>query len=243
MPKIYPSDNKNIFWPSNEKTLGIVGMSPYATLEFLKIFYNLIPTKKEWEYPRVLLDMNTKIPSRGRYFELGEENPSLYISQTIKELHNQGADCILIPCNTVHILIDEWGKQSPIPIISILEAVTEEAKNYQGKIITFGTKTTKKKRIYTNLLIEKGLLATDVDDKQQNIISSIIEEIKKFGYFDDKNHLLKELLNNLDKSITTIILACTELSYIKKYLEENGFNAIDSNTALAKKAIKFIMKE
>lgn len=243
MPKIYPINNKEVFWPINEKTLGIIGMSPYATLNFLKIFYNLIPVKKEWEYPRVLLDMNTKIPSRGRYFELGEENPSLYISQTIKELHTQGADCILIPCNTVHILQNEWGQQSPIPIISILESVIDQAKKYKGRIITFATKTTVNMNIYSNILEEKGFLTANINDKQQEVINSIIEEIKIFGYFEDKNYKLKKLLANLDKSITTIILGCTELSYIKRYIEENGFNTIDSNTALAEKAIKFIMKE
>lgn len=242
MPKIYPN-NKDVFWPRNEKTLGIIGMSPYATLNFLKIFYNLIPVKKEWEYPRVLLDMNTKIPSRGRYFELGEENPSVYISQTIKELYNQGADCILIPCNTVHILQNEWSQQSPIPIISILESVVDEAKKYKGRIITFATKTTTSMHIYSNILEKKGFLTANVDDKQQSVINSIIEEIKILGYFEDKHYLLKKLLDNLDKSITTIILGCTELSYIKNYIEKHGFNTIDSNTALAEKAIKFIMKE
>ncbi len=243
MPKIYPINNKEVFWSLNEKTLGIIGMSPYATLDFLKIFYNMIPAKKEWEYPRVILDMNTKIPSRGRHFELGEENPSLYILQTIKELYNQGADCILIPCNTVHILIKEWGEKSPIPIISILEAVVDEAKNYKGRIITFGTKTTISRQIYSKILKEKGFPTADIDDEQQEIINSIIEEIKRFGYFEDKFYHLKKLLNNLDKSITTIILGCTELSCIKEYIEKNGFNTIDSNTVLAKKAIKFIMEE
>lgn len=136
-------------WPKSERTLGVIGMSPFTTLNFLNVFYSLIHAEKEWQDPRIRLDMNTKIPSRERFFELGEEDPSPYMAQTITELHQQGADYVLIPCNTVHILQEDWRWDSPIPIISIIDAVKEEALKYIDVITSLGTKTTTSKRVYS----------------------------------------------------------------------------------------------
>ncbi|WP_083522905.1 aspartate/glutamate racemase family protein [Sterolibacterium denitrificans] len=241
MPKIDPINSVQT-WSQNEKTLGIVGMSPFAVLNFLNTFYSLIPATKEWQYPRVLLDINTKIPSRGRYFELNEEEPSSYIAQTIKELASNGADCILIPCNTVHIIQDKWSEASPVPIISIVDAVVSEAKRLGGKITALGTITTTSRRLYSSLLEKGGVKVVDIELKEQQLITSIIESIKKNGGTKELEGGLICFLNDLErKGVTSIILGCTELSHIKSFIEKQGFTVIDSNEALAKDAIKYIM--
>lgn len=229
-------------WPENEKTLGVIGMSPFATLNFLNIFYSLVRAEKEWQYPRVLLDMNTKIPSRGRFFELDEEDPSPYIAQTIAELYQQGADYILIPCNTVHILQKNWEKDSPIPIISIIDAVTEEALKSTNLIAPLGTKTTIKRRIYSTPLEKAGLRVRDISQQEQCTITAVIEEIKREGLLSQSQDKLHSLLTELKKDgVDTIILGCTELSCITELVRQHGISFIDSNVALAQKAVDLIM--
>lgn len=243
MPNIRPKHYPQV-WPEDEKTLGVIGMSPFATLNFLNTFYSLIHAQKEWQYPRVLLDMNTKIPSRGRYFELGEEDPSPYLAQTIEELYQQGANFILTPCNTVHILQKNWGRDSPIPIISIIEAVKTEAIRYKGTglITVFGTKTTVERRVYSITLQNEGFNMRSLNQEEQEIISATIEEIKQCGNLIAHRAALSSLLNKLKtEGVSTIILGCTELSCITEFVEQHSLNFIDSNYALAKEAIKLIM--
>lgn len=55
---------------SADGIVGVVGVAPFSTVEFLKILYGLVLAEKDWHYPRVICDINTKIPSRGRHFEL-----------------------------------------------------------------------------------------------------------------------------------------------------------------------------
>jgi aspartate racemase len=100
--------NSEVSWDKNEKTIGVLGLSPFATLDFCSKFFNR-SLQKEWLYPRMLMDMHTKIPSRGRFFELGETDPVPYIKDAIKKLHEHGADFIVIPCNTVHILYNRFA--------------------------------------------------------------------------------------------------------------------------------------
>jgi aspartate racemase len=102
MPKIKPLGGE-VDWPIDEGTLGIVGVAPWATLEFCKVLYTRVLATKDWHYPRVIVDINTKLPSRGRYFQLGETDPSPAIKESISELHLQGATVVVVPCNTAHV--------------------------------------------------------------------------------------------------------------------------------------------
>ncbi|WP_323018058.1 hypothetical protein [Castellaniella sp.] len=63
---------------------------------FSGALYSLVPATKDWHYPRVLTDINTKLPSRGRHLDLGERNPAPYIRETIEELAVQGATCAVV---------------------------------------------------------------------------------------------------------------------------------------------------
>lgn len=241
MPRIEPKNIPQV-WSGNEKTLGVIGMSPFATLNFLNVFYSLIHAEKEWQYPRILLDMNTKIPSRGRFFELGEEDPSPYIAQTIAELYQQGADYVLIPCNTVHILQEDWGRDSPIPIISIIDVVKEEALKNTNVITILGTKTTMSKRVYSIPLEKAGLNVRDINQQEQSIISAVIEEVKQKGQLIHNQDELGSLLATLKRDgVGTVILGCTELSCITEFIKQHGINFIDSNSVLAQKAVNLIM--
>ncbi|MFV5499183.1 amino acid racemase [Acinetobacter towneri] len=241
MPRIEPKNTPQV-WSENEKTLGVIGMSPFATLNFLNMFYSLIHAEKEWQYPRVLLDINTKIPSRGRFFELGEEDPSPYIAQTIAELYQQGADYVLIPCNTVHILQEDWGRDSPIPIISIIDVVKEEALKNTNVITTLGTKTITSKRVYSIPLEKAGVNVRDINQQEQSIISAVIEEVKQKGQLIHNQDELGSLLATLKREgVGTVILGCTELSCITEFIKQHGINFIDSNSVLAQKAVNLIM--
>ena len=42
MPTIQPPGGA-VHWPSGEGVLGVVGVAPWATLDFLRAFYALVP--------------------------------------------------------------------------------------------------------------------------------------------------------------------------------------------------------
>src|SRR4051812_28423752 len=103
MPLI-PPRSENVWWPDDERVLGVLGVAPAATADFFVKLTSLTHARKDWEHVRVLIDSNPKIPSRGRHLELGETDPSPYLREGIEALLAQGAALVALPCNTAHIL-------------------------------------------------------------------------------------------------------------------------------------------
>lgn len=132
---------------------------------------------------------------------------------------------------------------SPIPIISIIDAVKEEALKHINVITPLGTKTTMSKRVYSIPLEKAGLKVRDINQQEQSIISAVIEEVKQEGQLVQNRNELSSLLVTLKRDgVGTIILGCTELSCIREFIKQHGIHFIDSNSVLAQKAVDLIME-
>lgn len=240
MPKIFPS-KPQVSWPQDEGVIGVVGVAPWATLDFLTSLYSLVPASKDWHFPRVISDINTKIPSRGRYLELGERDPVPYIQETICELTTMGANVVVVPCNTAHILYDRWSLGASIPVPSIIEAVVADIKhNHLNKIAVLASSAVTKYKIYHKALSESGISAVTLNASQQTVVSTVIENIKINGKLSIESmslvdHLLAELINS---GVDGVILGCTELKSLEERCKYHALHVYESNTSLARVALK-----
>ncbi len=71
------------------------------------------------------------------------EQADRVFGEEIQRLARAGAECGLVAANTPHIVFDEVRRQSPIPLISIVEATCEHAKALGlRKLGLFGTRST-----------------------------------------------------------------------------------------------------
>jgi aspartate racemase len=238
MPHIDPPGGP-VSWPRNEGVLGVVGVAPWATIEFCRAFYALIDAEKDWHYPRVLLDVNTKLPSRGRHLQLGERDPSPYIAETIDELAAAGATVAVVVCNTAHILYERWSPNSPIPIINIMDAVIAQAQRQKARHVVALTSTSLAEHdLYGRRAEAAGLSCHRLTHSYQDFVGGIIEQVKQKGGLTDVGLVqLKQLLAQLKtQSIDTVQLGCTELSILKDPLQKEGYIVVDSNEALAQAA-------
>lgn len=240
MPIILPY-NDIVDWSVDEGTIGVIGVAPWATIDFLRSLYSQIEVTKDWQYPRVICDINTKIPSRGRYLELNERDPSPFIQETIMELYKQGATVAVVPCNTAHILYDKWSKASPIPIPSIIDSAVEAVyRKGIKKVLALTSQNLYKYNLYEIKLQEYGINCIKLSNEQILLISKIIEEIKIFSNISiDTQNNLNNLLKNIESNIG-IILGCTELTSLAPLFQKYVAVVIDSNTELSKKALSLI---
>ena len=238
MPKIMPPGGA-VSWHTNEGTLGVVGVAPYATLEFLRSFYSLVAAEKDWHYPRVLLDINTKLPSRGRHLQLGEQDPSLLIAATIAELAAAGATVAVIVCNTAHILFDRWAAGSPIPIIHIVDATVEQAcLGGARKVLALASASLVQNGMYDRKAVEAGLICQYLPAELQQVVNSFIEQVKLKGAlsFDSEIAVAALLDFCVKQMVDTVFLGCTELSVLRTPIQSADIRVIDSNEALARVA-------
>lgn len=233
----YPM-NASVNWPQDEKVIGVLGLAPLATVDFYQKLCS-IKVNKDWQYPRVIIDSNPKIPSRGRYLDLRETDPVPFIKNGIANLSAQGAEIIAIPCNTAHILYSEYAKGSPVPLPNIIDITAKVCINVQAKkILILASKLTIQHRLYQNIFQNYGIDIIIPDREEQDIVSNAIEEIKK-------NYVLQKTREKLHKLINisgadTVILACTELPVILNRPLQ-GVMMIDSSYELAQYCIKFAM--
>lgn len=240
---VVPPPGGPVNWPANEGALGIVGVAPWATIQFAEALYALIRAEKDWDYPRVIFDVNTKIPSRGRHLELGETDPSPTIAATIAELASGGATVVVVACNTAHILYDRWALNAPVPVPHIV-AETVKAASTQGarRVASFTSTSLSRANLYRDHAVKAGLAAHALSDSAQQTVSDMIGLVKAHGSVDSLvQSRWDELVTELKAGeVDTVLLGCTELSILQKPLKDIGIRSVDSNAALAHSALRLL---
>ncbi|MCM8732535.1 aspartate/glutamate racemase family protein [Hephaestia sp. GCM10023244] len=230
-------------WPRDEGVLGVIGVAPWSTLEFASTLYRLVDAPKDWHYPRVIFDINTKLPSRGRHLDLGEADFSPAIAASIRELADQGATVVVVTCNTAHVLYDRWAADAPVPVPNIIDATVGAALAQGGRnLAALGSGGLARFGTYAEAAARRGAMVLPLDQEQQALVWSGIDQVKVNGRMD------AEMLARFDgladtlvqAGADTILLACTELSELRARFESNGYRAIDSSEALAREALQLL---
>ncbi len=231
--------NQEVYWPLDEKIIGVVGVAPLATVDFFSRLSNR-PVAKDWNHPRVIIDSNPKIPSRGRYLELKETDPVPFIQKSIHFLAKEGASVIAIPCNTAHIFYDRYTYcLDNITIPNIIEITTSIAatslKTEQNKkVLVLASRHVIKHNLYKQCFKKFGLEYTL--SQEQRLISDAIESIKKEGIcgYEIKKKVETHINDIITTGIKGIIIGCTELSILFNNIKINDkIHIIDSNQSLA----------
>lgn len=212
-----------------QKTIGILGgMGPYATLEFYKSILNNTKVNGDSDHYRILIDNNTKIPSRTRAVLYGEETPVQKTIEAINNLANAGADFVVVPCNSIHYWYKEISREIKIPWHSMIDVVAEKVKGKKTLVIG------------AYIITELKLYDDKVDAiyiKDRKIVDDAVYNIKKNGYLNDGGALLNSILKMRSK-FDVVLLGCTEYTVMKSDLEKNNIPYIDSSLEYALWTVK-----
>lgn len=238
--QLHPPMNNTVKWNPEEKIIGVVGVAPAATADFYSKLIRLTPVEKDWEHVRVIIDSNPKIPSRGRYIELGETDPVPYIRQAILQLQSLGAEIIAIPCNTAHILYDQYSNGMSVNIPNMIEVTVESVmrrfSSVPNAIAVFASRLSQKHLLYSAAFKKYGCNVVDTTPHQE-AVSGIIEGVKQGKPLDQLKEQMHVVLSEYNVA-DAFILGCTELSLL--IIEDHYCNkpVIDSNTALAQSCLR-----
>lgn len=223
----------DVFWNAEEKIIGVVGVAPAATADFYAKLIALTPVKKDWEHVQVVIDSNPKIPSRGRYLELGETDPVPFIRHSMQKLQQMGASIIALPCNTAHILYDRYAENSAVIVPNMIAvtaaAVKQKTQKKSQRIAVFASRLTQAHQLYETFFTPLGMRTLDTS-AHQAAVSRLIEAVKQ-------GHSLAELKADMNAILSAyeadvFVMGCTELSLLTE-ASFKGIPIIDSNRALA----------
>lgn len=199
------------------KKLGLVGgMGPESTIPYYHdIVYGVQERLGKSLFPELTIEsVNVfevlRLCGEKNYDELTE-----YLLNAINNLSKSGADFAALSANTPHIVFDRLKEQSPIPLISIVEATCEETKRRKlKKIGLLGTIFTMTGDFFKEPFGKQGIQVVIPSEKEMEIINDKISNELELGIINEETLLyFQSVINRMkaEDGIEAIVLGCTEL--------------------------------
>ncbi|MBS3051247.1 MAG: amino acid racemase [Candidatus Aenigmarchaeota archaeon] len=217
--------------------IGIIGgFGPETTAEFYISIVNKNRTLGK-SHPDILIhsvpvpfDLEKSAVRDGRDIE--EFLPLLLNS--VKLL--QSADIIALPCNTLHIFIEDIRKASRRPVMSILEEISKEIERREiRKIGILATTKTASSGILESKLNNVSVLKPP--PASQSRLSEIIHCILQGKSSPGMKMELARMANELEsRGAEGVILGCTDLQLLLKQ-QDVGVTIIDTLDTLANSVV------
>jgi len=201
------------------KLIGIIGgLGPESTVDYYKSIIEAFRTEGSLAAPEIVI-YSVDIEEVLTLVSRRDWNSLIYLLVAkIKALHRAGADFAVISANTPHIVFDEVQARSPIPLLSIVTATRDKAKELGlGRIGLLGTKFTMQTNFFSPQFSEQGIaVVVPSEDDQDYIHDKLMSEIE-LGIITEGTR--KGLLAVIERMITAekidgVILGCTELPLI-----------------------------
>lgn len=202
------------------KTVGIIGgLGPQTTAEFyLELIFSSYEINKTSRPPILIWN----VPLRYRIEEdlitkaAGEERYIPYLVDAAKRLQAAGADFLVMPCNSLHIFIEEIRSAVDIPVLSIVEETAAFLKAKRVKQVgLLATTTTVERKLYEAPLARRGVRVALPDGLAQASIGKMINRLVRGVHQNDDRERLLAIAQQFSKhGVKHVILACTDLQLL-----------------------------
>lgn len=202
------------------KTVGIIGgLGPETTSEFyLELIFSCQKLNKINRPPILISSVPLPYDIEEDFIERsrGEEKYIPFLLDTAKGLEKAGADFLVIPCNSVHIFIEEIRSSVKIPVLSIIEETTKFLRKENiSEVGIISTSITLNKKLYETSFIKNGIKQITPDNFQQAKIGKMIHNLVSNRHDNkDREELIKVINDFENKGIDHVILACTDLQLL-----------------------------
>ena len=228
------------------KTLGIVGGLGTETSCSFCFSVNQQVKRISPDQPHIIMD-NVPVPKEvERVIAHGEHSEEMcsLLKSSVRRLDKSGAHLIVIPCNTVHIFIDELRQQSTVPLLSIIEETTKECvKRGFQKVGLLASSTTVRQKLYNEKLRENGIEVLTPDEQQQDFLSEcIIKILNNRLEKEDKQGIIRVLERLQESGAEAIILGCTDL-FLAVKPEDVTLPLINSTAVLENSVIEWLLHD
>ena len=225
------------------KTIGIIGgIAPESTIEYYRlIIASYRKQRPDGSYPPIIInsiDMKKMLDLIGANELAGVTE---YLVGEVKKLAQAKADLGLLASNTPHLVFEDIQRQSPIPLVSIVEAACAATKALGiKKAGLFGTRFTMRGRFYPEVFSRQGitLISPDLDD-QDYIHEKYMSELVHGVFLAETRERLLMIVDRLKKKdgIQALILGGTELPLILRNVVDRGIPFLDTTRIHVERAV------
>jgi len=213
------------------KTVGIVGgISPESTIEYYRFIVDGYRERRpDGSYPLIMIN---SINLQGMVNAVESGKVVEFLLPEFHKLAKAGADFGVIAANTPHVVFDELQRQSPIPLISIVEATCDAAKTLGlKKVGLLGTRFTMQGRFYPDVFAKAGIALVVPGPEQHDYIhEKYMGELVKGIFLPETRTGLLAIVDELKRheGIQGLILGGTELPLILRDANHLGIPFLDT---------------
>ncbi len=228
--------------------LGIIGgMGPMASA----LFYDMISSKTDASCDQENLDLillsHAGMPDRtGAILSKDEVQIEAVRSKLLADamfLQNAGCTAIAVTCNTAHYFVNMIEDELDIPFIHLIRETAEAVASKFGakKVAVLATDGTIETRLYQDELSKRGVIAFTPKAEVQALVMHEIYECIKSGKPADEEIWQKIETYVKAEGCEAAVLACTELSVVRKELSLGSFY-FDPMDIMAERCLDFYEK-
>jgi aspartate racemase len=202
------------------KTVGIIGgLGPETTSEF---YLNLVLSCQKLDKtcrPPIIIS-NVPLP-----YKIEEEaiskNKNLekclpFLQSEARRLEKAGADFIVLPCNSLHVFIEDIRETVEIKVFSIIEETVKFLNlNKLEKVGIISTTATVENRLYESAFAENEIGYIAPDPLEQAKLGKIIYNLVSGVHINsDRQELISTINTFQEKMVDCALLACTDLQLL-----------------------------
>ncbi|MBX7250156.1 MAG: amino acid racemase [Caulobacteraceae bacterium] len=200
------------------KVVGVIGgMGPAATLEFQGRLLAATPAARDQDHLRLLIDCNPGIPDRNRALAGEGPSPAPVLAAMARGLEAQGAELLVMPCNTAHAFAEAIQQAVDIPLINLIDVAADAAVEAAAgaEIGVLAVDGARAAGLYDRALAERGRQAVYLDVAAQARFMTMIYAIKAGDTGPDVKATAAGLAAELQRAgAAAVISACTELALV-----------------------------
>ena len=199
------------------KTVGIIGgLGPETTSEFYLDLVFSCYKKTKISRPGIVISSVPLPYAIEEELILHSSGAEKYIPYLVKEaqrLEKAGVDFIVMPCNSLHVFIEDIKKAVKIPVLSIIEETVKfMKKNKFNKIGIVSTSATIQNKLYENAFEKNNIQYVTPDDFQQAKMGKFILNLVTGQQKNRDREELITIINSFEKKgVDCVALACTDL--------------------------------
>ena len=171
----------------------------------------------------------------------GKERYIPYLVNEAKRLEASGVDFLVMPCNSLHVFIEEIRNAVKIPVISIVEETAKyiKSKGYET-IGLISTSATIANQVYENVFEKNNIDFISPNGLQKAEMDKIIQRLINGQHLNSDRENIIQVANDLAASgAGAIALACTDLQLLLPQIEEVPI--FDTMKVLARSTVREIM--
>lgn len=225
----------------------IGGIAPESTVDYYRSMVALYRERRGADhYPRILINsvnLSTlvELVTTGRLDDL-----TSFLLDELGRLKRAGADFGLLASNTPHIVFDRVSAQSPIPLLSIVEATAEAASAGGFRTVgLFGTRFTMEGGFYASVLARFGIhLVLPNPEERDFVHSKYMGELIQGQFRPDTRNAFEALIRTLHvrDAVEAIILGGTELPLLLRDATDLPCPLLDTTAIHVESAVRRLLQ-